>query len=188
MTDSIDRKYKGGATKEQIAALAKLPEIKTADRTEPHHLPTWAKLALIKHELFGMSWKDAAEEFGKTASTLKKYGLSPIGQSIRKEVREFRDDPIEVAKALLASNAVSVTLDRMTFLEWAKKAGDYAAGDRIAADLQDRMGITKKNQKAEIGGMTIHLTLPSGSAMEPIMVQTEHKEVDEIEEAEWEMS
>ena len=178
----MDRRLKGGATPEHIERLKALKKKEPEDRVSPSDLPTWVKLALIKHELYGLTWEEAAGEFGRSGKTLNMYGRTPIGQKIRSDVREFRDNPVEVAKALLSANALGITLDRLRFLEWAKRAGDYAAGDKIAADLQDRIGITKKDPKGAVGAMQITLNIAGGTAtFEPIAVETAHEKVVEAD-------
>ena len=179
MTDSIDR---GTPTKEEIAKLKNLPQKKMRDRTEPSDLPNWAKTALVKRELYGLTWKEAAQEFNRTAGTLKNYGLSPIGKDIRQQVGDFRDNPVEVAKAMLAANALGITLDRLTALEWAKDARDYQQVDKIASDLQDRIGITKKSPKSDTP-MSITIQWSGGSFEAPVI----EAEAEEVVESDYEI-
>lgn len=173
MTDSIDRKRRGGATPEELEKLRNLPQRNYADRTELSDLPRWAKTALVEFEIMGLTWEEAAKRHNRTGATLSQYGKSPAGQKWREQLRRFADDPVALAEAMIRGNALNITLDRIAFLEGLKEAGDFVEADKIARDLQDRIPeLAKKSGNKQAGGMTIHLTLPGGNSLDAVVVQS----------------
>jgi len=156
-------------------ASGEISSVPSKDKQHPSELPRWVKTALIVRAIDGMTWNEAAERFGKAGSTLSEYGKSPAAKAWLATLEEFLEDPVAMAKAYIGANAMSVTLDRFVFLEAAKSAGDYKEGDKIARDLQDRMGIiAKKNEGG--GAIKIQLSLGGGSLDVPV-VEAEWSEV-----------
>lgn len=146
------------------AVLARLEQYESTPAHQKEKitdLPRWVKTALVMKEVDGLTYKEAAARFKKAASTLANYGKSPAAKEWISHLAEFVDDPLAMAKAYMSANALSVTLDRLAFLQAAIDAGDYATGDKIAKDLQDRMGIVAKQNKHE--NPTIILNLASGA-------------------------
>lgn len=164
---------------EVIEKFKNMPSSK--EKEEISELPRWVKTALVKHELYGLTFKQAAKDARRSGETLRGYAKSPAAKKWREQLREFADDPIEIAKAYLKGNALNISLDRIAFLDMAKSAGDYAAADKIAADLQDRIGITKKRDKSGDGSIVVKLQLPGGgaAALEPAKIEAEWEEVEE---------
>jgi hypothetical protein len=152
------------------------------EREEPSDLPRWVKSALVFKEVYGETYKEAAERFKKTGNTLAQYGQSPAGHKWREQLTRFADDPIALAEAMLKGNALNITLDRIMFLEGLKEAGDFVEADKIARDLQDRIPeLAKKTPKLGLSGGILQIVLPAGAGMEPLMVATEHKLIEEAE-------
>jgi len=173
MPSSIDSNRDN--TNEGIAARMekyKGKSIKPQDREKVTDLPRWVKTALVMKVVDGMTYKQAAERFNKSPKSLSAYARSPAAKKWVENLSEFVEDPVAMAKAYLAANALSVTLDRIAFLEAAVAAGDYTTGDKIARDLQDRMGIVAK--KTSEGALSVKIQLGASSAEIPTI------------EAEWE--
>lgn len=118
------------------------------EKQEIHELPQWVKLALVKRATEDLSYKDAAAVFGKGEKTLQKYGQSPAAAKWLEPLQEFLSDPIAMSRAILQASSLNITLDRLMALQTAKDAGDYKTVDKIAADLQDRVGIVAKKHDA----------------------------------------
>lgn len=150
------------------------------ESTPPHQkenvsdLPRWVKTALVLHAVDGLSYNEAAKRFNKAGSTLANYKKSPAADKWLASLVDFIEDPVAMAKAYLSANALSVTLERFIFLQAAIDAGDYATGDKIARDLQDRMGIIAKKSGGD-GALSVNIKLASSSVEVPSI------------EAEWEV-
>jgi len=86
-----------------------------------------------------------------------------------------------MAKAYLRGNALSITLDRVLFLEAAKAAGDYKAGDAIAKDIQEKLGIAAPKAKNE-GPAVLNITIGAGSVEVPAIDATWIEVKDEEDE------
>lgn len=181
MTDStsISRNNSAKAITERMAKYAETT-VPPEKKEEVSDLPRWVKTALVMKAVDGMSYKDAAERLGRTGATLANYASSPAAKKWLASLATFLEDPVAMAKAYLSANALSVTLERLAFLEAAVAAGDYREGDKIARDLQDRMGIIAK--KAEAGGaINIRLSL-GGALLEGPVVEAEWSEDDAVSE------
>ena len=166
------------------ARMAKYAENTVApiNKEEISDLPRWVKTALVMQAVDGLSYNEAAERVGKAGSTLASYAKSPAAKKWLASLATFLEDPVAMAKAYLSANALSVTLERLAFLEAAVAAGDYREGDKIARDLQDRMGIIAK--KAEAGGaINIRLSL-GGALLEGPVVEAEWSEEGAVSEDE----
>lgn len=160
------------------AVLARLSEYKSVPankRQEVHDLPRWVKTALIQWAVDGLSYNEAAKRVGKAGSTLSKYAKSPAAKKWLGELEEFLSDPVSMAKAYMSANALSITLERFVFLEAALAAGDYKEGDRIARDLQDRMGIVAKKNDAS-KGVSLNINL-GGAGVEIPTIEAEWEDV-----------
>ena len=142
--------------------MAKYEKTSPSTVEEIERLPRWAKTALVMQAVDGLSYNEAAERLGKAGSTLSGYAKSPAAKKWLEGLSTFLNDPVAMAKAYLSANALTITLERMAFLEAAVAAGDYREGDKIARDLQDRIGIIAK--KAESGG-AINIRLSLGGAL-----------------------
>jgi hypothetical protein len=154
------------------ARVGKYPTVKPNEKQEISELPRWVKTALVMKHVDGMTYKDAAARFNRTGKTLALYAGSPAASKWIEHLLEFVEDPVAMAKAYLSANAMSVTLDRIAFLQAAIEAGDYATGDKIAKDLQEKMGIVAK--KSQEGALSVKIQLGAGSVDVPVI------------EAEWE--
>jgi len=143
-------------------------------------LPRWVKTALVYKALDGMSFKDAAERVNRNASTLSKYSRSPAAHKWLENLAEFLDDPVEMAKAYMRANALSITLDRISFLEAAITAGDYKAGDAIAKDIQEKLGIVSPKTKTDVAPV-LNITIGGGNVEIPA-IEAEWTEVKDEEE------
>lgn len=150
------------------------------EKQEVHELPQWVKLALVKREVEDLSYKDAAEAFGRTEKTLQKYGQSPAAEKWLADLQDFLNDPLAMAKAILQASSLAVTLDRFVIYEQAKKS-DLPLADKIAKDLQDRMGLGVK--KSSEGAIQVKINL-GGTSLEMPAIEAEYEVVGGDEEDE----
>lgn len=166
------------------ARLAKYKDNAVAPnkREDPSDLPRWVKTALVFKAVDGLTYKEAAARLGKSPQSLGNYGKSPAAKKWLESLFKFIDDPVEMAKAYLRGNALSVTLERMAFLEAAIAAGDYKAGDAIAKDIQEKLGIVSPKIKSE-GPAVLNITI-GGGAVEIPAIEVEWEEVLDKEEKE----
>ena len=177
MGDSVSRKP------EENTALAIQERMKGRIGTPPHQkqeiheLPRWVKTALVARAVDGLTYKEAAAKVGKAASTLESYARSPAASKWLEGLEVFLDDPVAMAKAMLSASALSITLERFSFLEAAVAAGDYKEGDKIARDLQDRMGIVPK-RNSEGGAIQVKINLGGGNLEAP-MIEADWTREDE---------
>ena len=152
---------------------------------EPQHkknvedLPRWVKTALVFKTLDGMTYKKAADRVNHSPGSLSKYAQSPAAKKWLASLIEFIEDPVEMAKAYLRGNALSVTLERMAFLEAAIAAGDYKAGDAIAKDIQEKLGIVSPKTKTDAAPV---LNITIGGAIEVPTIDATWEEVKDEED------
>lgn len=166
MTNSIDNSPSAQRSKEARLAKLRSGEIETTrpeDKEDPSELPRWVKTALVMRLVESMTWDEAAGEFGKAGSSLKKYGSSLAAKKWLEGLNEFMEDPIQVAKAILAGNALNITLDRFVLYEKAKHL-DIALADKIAKDLQSLGGIVAPKQ--DTGAIVVKVQVAGGGAVE----------------------
>jgi len=159
--------------KELFARLKK--DFKPQECESVEDLPRWVKTALVFKTLDGMSFAMAAKRVGRNNSTLSKYAQSPAAKKWLESLIEFIEDPVEMAKAYLRGNALSITLERMAFLEAAIAAGDYKAGDAIAKDIQEKLGIVSPKTKTDSPPI-LNITIGAGSIEIPA-IEAEWSEV-----------
>jgi hypothetical protein len=147
--------------------LAKYESVQPHLRENISDLPRWVKTALVLRAVDGLSYNEAATRFNKAGSTLSNYAQSPASKKWLSSLESFIEDPVAMAKAYLSANALSVTLERFIFLQAAIDAGDYATGDKIAKDLQDRMGIVAK--KADAGAVSVKINFGGANFDAPVV-------------------
>jgi len=155
-------------------------------REDIKDLPRWVKTALVRKEVYGESYNDAAKALGRTGRTLAQYAYSPAGKRWREQLQRWADNPVELAKAYLSANALNITLDRIFFLEAAKAAGDYEAGDKIARDIMDRIqGLERRSAQAkglDLTNMTITVNLGAGTAtLEPTFAESSYEKIQDAD-------
>lgn len=185
MPGSLDDPNSPSRKKAKDAFLAKiesgeLVSVPACEKEKITDLPRWVKTALIMREVDGMTYTEAAKRFNKSPRTLSEYAKSPAAKEWISHLAEFVEDPVAMAKAYMSTNALSVTLDRLVFLQAAIDAGDYREGDKIARDLQDRMGIVAK--KAESGAISVKIQLGAGGTLESPIVEADWVAVSDDDE------
>lgn len=154
---------------------------KEKDREEISELPQWAKVALVDIWVNGVTYKEAAKRQGKSSTgALPGYAKSPAAKKWKAKLDPFLDDPVALAKAMLAGSAAHVTSGYMIALEQAAAAGDYAEVARMSRDLLDRVDVVgehKTKQQAQIGNITLQLPSNFGQALEvssePLQIEAE---------------
>jgi hypothetical protein len=165
------------SNQEPLPDFSKWAKNDPARREDPKDLPGWVKMALIHKVLYSETVNNCAKRFKRKGSTLSKYISSPAAKKWIADIEDIGNNPVALAKAVIREHMLSVAMDRVIFLEMAKDAGDYVAADRIAADLMDRGGITKKIDTA--GAVPqLTLVLQSPKEMEPILIESEVVEDD----------
>jgi hypothetical protein len=138
------------------ARLAKIPRMK--ERTEPHHLPGWTKIACVKHELLGQSWRQIAKDLGKNKARVQDLVNTPAAKKFREAMAEMTGDPVELARAVLKGAAVGLAVENLLHYEAAKKAGDNAEAGRQLRFLTETVGVSMpKNADAVPTQITINL-------------------------------
>lgn len=180
MTDSVERSAEENTNEKILERLAHLDVVPANEKENVEDLPRWVKTAFIMKDLDGLTYKEIAKRFNRSPKTIKNYASSPAAKEFRSLVQDWADDPINVAEAYLKGNALSVSLDRIAFLEMAIQAGDYKEGDRIARDLQDRIGLTKKASKGDVAP-SITIQLPEGTTAQAIEADYEVLDEESVE-------
>jgi len=163
-------------TRDELWARLKLNHVPPKKKENIEDLPRWVRTALVMKAVDGATYKDIAKRFNRVGDTLSEYAKSPAAKKwLSSDFLDFIDDPVEMAKAYLKAHALSVTLDRVAFLEMAIEAGDYKMGDAIAKDIQEKLGILAPKQKNE-GPAVLNITIGSGSVEIPT-IEAEWTEV-----------
>jgi len=158
-----------GAHSNSLANLRRYP-----DTDQLEHLKPWQAVAIVQHELYGMTWKQVAEPLGKSENYLCALGNSPAGQRLRQYVTDMCDQPEAIALMLMKAATVNFTADYMTAIQWAKDAKDYAVLHRMLKDALVLAGAEdRKNEKAT-GKVEYHIHLDGGTLDEP-KVLTKHE-------------
>lgn len=192
MSDEKPRKKRNkGKQVMDAAAWERLSARKPARKKEEvAELPTWAKIAIVKHELLGQTWPDIAAEMGRSEQYLHDLKGSPAAKKFLAPLREFAADPVELAKAVLKGAAVGLAVENLLHYEAAKSSGDIGEAGRQLRYLTDTVGIPVP-QKAEdmprtitlqfAGGMnvTASLELPMGESSSQKLLPTIEAEVIE---------
>lgn len=144
-------------------------------KQETRDLPKWAKLALARVVMYDEKYREAAEHFKRTESSLQKLASSPAGKKWRAKLEELAEDPVFIAEALIRSNAVGVTFDAFWAMETAKGARDYKEVGLIARDLMDRIPELRRQQGTTPTRDTqIVIQLGGGTSLEPLTVEASH--------------
>lgn len=116
---------------------------------DPAELPAWAKLAIIRHEIFGESYADCAESMGKSPQTLATYGKTPAAAKAREQIGEITDIK-NLTKLLIESATNDMYMDWLVALKWAKDNRDYKQVHLMMKDiglqpvLQDAKAMSNK--------------------------------------------
>lgn len=155
----------------------------TNERVNVNELPTWVKLACVRVELLGYTWKQAAEDMGKHLDTLRQWRRSPACHTYREYVREQIDDPRFLAEAVLRSTELEMGMDFIWAIDAAKRAGDYKEVRQGTKDILLSSGLLKaKAVETSAGGqnlITINLALPEGmSRLSPTTVSSDYSTIE----------
>lgn len=140
-------------------------------------LPQWVKISLVQRVIGDLTYDEAAKPYGRKGASLADYGRSPAAKAWLAGLTPFLDDPIAMARAILAGSALSITADRLMIYEMAKETNIELA-DKIARDLQDRMGIVAKKQEA--GAISVKINL-GGTTLEIPSVEAEWEMIEDGE-------
>ncbi len=155
--------------KMDLELRAKLKSLPAAhEKQEIYELPHWVKIALTRCVINNLTYAESAKVVRRSAATLQEYARSPAGRAWREQLADFASDPVTLAKAVLVEGAADVTLDRFAIFEAAKASGDWALADKIARDLQDRMGVIPQKSN-ENQGMSITVNFAGGNFDAPVI-------------------
>lgn len=147
-----------------------------SEKERPEDLPGWVKAALVRCDIEGETYAEAAAAFGKAAGTLGGYARSPGGKAWRAAIAEITDDPALIAKGVLEGAVADASATLVWAVEAAKRAGDFKEARIGAAHLLDRLGVQKKESKKE--SPTIVINLPGGAA-EPTVIEAETEIIED---------
>lgn len=101
---------------------------------DPSELPVWAKVAIVKHEMFGETYAAVAEQMGKGHATISKYVATPAGRKAVAQVREMGDVK-SLVKLFMESATMHMYADWLMALEWAKQARDHKMVHTMIKDI-----------------------------------------------------
>lgn len=154
------------------------------DYTHPSQIPRWAKIAIARKELLGATWNESVEGLDRAGQSAMRYGNCPAGKILREQMREFVDDPVQLAQFVLRSNVHEIAIDYMGVIEAAKAAGDYKEVRLAAKDILKTYDVIKdqtRNADALGAPMIIHIDLGSAHFEVP-EVKTTHKVIEIVAE------
>lgn len=157
-----------------------------AEKTEFKELPVWVRAAVSMHELYGITWKEAAKRVGKSHETLREYRKdSPAVKAWVGELQEMTEDPKVMGEMMLKASGLGVVLEYLAAFEKAIEVNDHQQVGVMARDILDRIGIQKKAPKNELP-TTINIVYSGrdGEAFEPIAVEAEYDIVDDDDDDE----
>lgn len=146
-------------------------------RTDVASLPRWVKAALLAHTYEGKSWKELAEQFGRSLVSMKAYKSSPAAKAYMAEVASNLDDPLKAAQMVFQAEALSLAHKNFLHLDAAEKAGDRAEVGKQLRYLTDKALPPAKKEEAPTS-ITINLTTGSITAPIPMGDSTYEKVLD----------
>lgn len=152
---------------------------KPEEKEHPSELPHWVKIALTRRVVQNLSYKDAAAQVNRNSTSLARYARSPAAKAWLASLEGFVDDPLTLARFVMEEAATEVTMDRFMALEAAKANGDWNLVDRIARDLQDRMGIVAKKEAA--APIELKITFGGGTSLDVPVVEADWTAVEDEE-------
>ena len=121
-------------------------------RETPADLPTWVKAAIWKHDLQGKSWKQVANEIGRTSpQQLTKYVWSPGAKAYRAKLKEVIDDPSAAARFVASQDSAFWLAETYAHFEACKATGDLAEAGRT---LRQMLKVAKVELPEANGGHT----------------------------------
>lgn len=147
---------------------------KYPEARERQELKVWHYHMIAKKYVYGKTWKEVGEEFGKSAQYLSRIANSPAGKEFRAKIENM--EPEQVAEATIKAASVDATHDFMIALEWAKEARDYKAVRKMTKDLLEFADVGDKGG-GDGGGQTIVLNLDASSLESP-EVETDYQELE----------
>ena len=137
----------------------------SSDVTNIANLPRWVKTAIVRRELMGLTWKEAAEPHGRAAQTAANWGASPAGKKWRASIHSIQDDPIQMAGLVLRGTTLEAALDYLAAIDAAKANQDYKEVRLATKDLLATHDLIKPQgtqRSGNVGGVIINVTLPPG--------------------------
>lgn len=145
---------RNGMSVEQLKGLPDTLELTT--------LKPYMQLAIARHELYGFSWEEIADDMGRSAQHLSKCARSPAGQAYIASLGDIMGDTKAVVKMLIESAQLGMYADWMAALEMAKGARDYKAIHTMMKDvgLQPMLAETQR----DAGPRTIVINVDGGAA------------------------
>ena len=138
---------------------------------EPQDLPGWAKLALVRHELLGLSFAEIARDMGKEPATLQKLAATQAGIKAIAEIKKHTSIT-SIVQALLQASQLDMFTDWMMALQWAKEKRD----PKLVHQMIKEIGLQPvlKEVEQEHAPPTIVLNLGT-SDLSPLQYSTSHR-------------
>ncbi|KKL28743.1 hypothetical protein LCGC14_2372090 [marine sediment metagenome] len=168
----VDNSPSAQKAKRSLVAAQKSGEVvfkDMADRTEARDLPRWVKLAVAKHELLGVTWKETIENTKHSPSTLSGYKKAPAFKDWQIQLQEIADDPMKIAQLILRSSVAESAMDYLGVIEAAKELGDYKEVRLATKDLLKTYELLKdeRSNKGASGPIVVQVNLGNMSVEVP---------------------
>ena len=174
LMSSTDRKDSPSYKKTKSKFLQKIEsgeivENQPEDYKNPSELPRWVKMVVAKHELLGLSWREAAEECKKSAGSLSRYKKSVAFDVWEGQLRAIADDPMRLAQLVLKSSLMESALDYLGVIESAKDVNDYKEIRLATKDLLKTYELLKdeRSNKGASGPIVVQVNLGNMSVEVP---------------------
>lgn len=113
-------------------------EAKRADFVDPEtltKLKPYMALAIARHEVYGETWQQVAEQMGKSAGHLAAAARSPAGLEFKAQLQDIVGNPKSIVKMMMDSATLQMYMDWMTALQWAKDARDFKTVHTMLRDV-----------------------------------------------------
>jgi hypothetical protein len=183
MTDSLQRKPEDNTPVKVRHRLDKYTSKPMEERTEPSDVQRWVKHAFTKIEVLGLTYDEAAAEFGRKGHTLQKYARAPIIREWREQLREFANDPVAMGTAVIRGSVLEAALDQIWAIETAKASKDYKEVRLGTKDILATHNVLKpasSSARAD-GKLTISINMGGAIAsLEPPMAEAEVEYIEVI--------
>ncbi len=166
----------------ELVAAGELRTRKEKDVVDPMDLPRWVKVAVARHDILGMTWKEAMDKSPRSLSTLNNYMKASACKTWRAAIQKIADDPLKLAQFLLRDSLTETSMDYLAVLDAARDIGDYKEMRLAAKDLLKTHELLKDERSNKDAGSPIVVQVNLGN-MDPEIptVKVEHIEVIEAE-------
>lgn len=147
---------------------------------DPAELPVWMKMVIIRHEIYGESYRAICEEIGKSSETVTQYNRTPAAKKVKQQIAEMTSIK-SLVQAAMESATVQMYADWLMALEWAKGARDYKMMHTMMKDVGLQPILQEAKQQNSVP-TTLVLNLGSAT-LDQIETKTSYVVMDAIVEA-----